>query len=585
MKLRKISKESIIQNLDYYLLIVRWSVIFASAIIYFLAKPERKMLLPPLVVLLVLIGFNLPVTAYIWRYKPFKKKHFMWILILDIIQGSFAVAVTGGYDSMFFVIYLLSISEAGVCFNWQVATAWIVSIDGIQVATTTLHRVAMGSNVSTYALVSRFVRLLIVGLILIMLGEILRREEKTRRNAMLSSAHLKILNDIFGKLGGASFDKERIFDIILSSVELVGNVEYSLVLFKEDDKKDVWEIEATSRPDMYIKGYKISNLRCDNSNDFLFRRHVYDTDIDPFFFRGNTDEAIVIRLAAYDEKNKELLIIGRKKGASVIEDEKFFLKTLALEARLALHNTFLFIEKQKQIKRLDKFKEIQTTFFSAAGHELKTPLTVLKTLLATLELTIKEPSGDQKEIFSTLKGNVNRLDNLISDILDTARLESVDIKLNKKPVDMAKVIERIIAAMQPLASGRKQDIIFKKRSLGSSRILIYGDVKRVSEIVSNLLSNALKFSPPESSVNITIWKKADYAAVCIYDEGPIIPEPQQKKIFDKYYTASGNKALTGFGLGLYIVKQLVILHGGEIWISERQGKKGFCFTIPLYREV
>jgi len=303
------------------------------------------MLVPPLVVLLILVGFNIPVTAYIWRYKPFKKKHFMWLLILDILQGSFAVAATGGYDSLFFVIYLLSISEAGVCFNWQTASAWIVSIDGIQVVTTTLHRVAMGSNVSTYAIVSRFIRLLIVGLIVIMLGEILRREEKTRYHALLLSVHLKILNDIFSKFGGARFDKERIFDIILSGVELVGDVEYSIVLFQEENGKGVWEIEAISRPDMYAKGYKINNLRCDNSNTFLFRKHIYDTDINPLFFMRNVNEVIVIRLADYNDMNKGLLIIGKKRGANTIEDEEFFLKTLALEARIVLHNTFLFIEK------------------------------------------------------------------------------------------------------------------------------------------------------------------------------------------------------------------------------------------------
>ena len=587
MKFRRFTKGALLQEIDTYLLIVRWSAIFASAIIYIITKPGNELLVPAFIILLILISINLPVSIFIWKKEPYKSGHIIWILILDIIQGSIAVFLTGGYDSLFFVMYLLAIAEAGICLNWNMAAGWIISINGIQILSTTLHWAATGNKVSSYALVGRFLRLIIVGLIVIMLGELLRREEINRNKAIISAANLKTLNTIFTEFETTNFNNSQIFEILLKSLESIENVDYSFVIFRTDIQKDLWEINATSRPELYPVGFEFFNLINYKYESFIFRKNRDDNNINKAFFRPNIKEVIGINLSDYNEKNKGLLIIGKNSLTETIDDEDFFLKALALEAQLVLHNTYIFQEKQNQIRQLAEFKEMQTTFFSAAGHEIKTPLTILKTLLSTLRITITDQTQIQNEIFDTLESNVKRLDNLTTDILETAKLETSELVLIIKNIDLLKLIKNQIEAMNPIAERKNQQITIKipKKFNKINKLIIPGDSKRISQIISNLLSNALKFSKPDSSIDIEISLIKNFIQICIFDNAPLLTEEEEKKVFDKYYTSSKDKALSGFGLGLFIVKKLVDLHNGKIWIQKRSGRKGFCFILPLKSEV
>lgn len=570
------------QKYNFYLLILRWSVIFASAVIYFTTTSDTGTVIPPYIVLIILLAINLPLTFYI--YNSTRRIRITVIILLDIMQGSLAVLFTGGYDSLFFVLYLLSFFEAGLFFDWQKATGWIVSIDSLQVAATTFHWTAMHAPVSTYALVSRFMRLLIVGLIVIVLGVLLRREEENKRKALLSAMDLKLLNKIFRQLEGAGFDKNKIFKILLSGIHQIKNVAYTFIIFRTNASGDLWKIKATDNHSLFPIGKILTHLIHYKDDTSIFRSHTFDGYKNPDFFKAGAEEVIGINLADSSEGEKGLLIIGKSSKSLHLADEDFFLKALALETQLVLHNTYAYQDKQKQIKKLDKFKEIQSTFFSAAGHEIKTPLTILKTLHATLGITIKNPTRNQLEILQTMESNINRLDNLTTDILETAKLETADLPLNKEEVQLVEIIQNRVNAMEPLAIKKSQEIQFEITQLSDTTDFppVYGDKKRLSEIISNLLSNAIKFSPRESTILIRMIEKSDFAEIGIFDSGPLLSEHEQERIFNKYYTSSPDKALTGFGLGLYIVKKLIELHNGTIWVETEMNRKGFCFTLPYY---
>ncbi len=565
-----------------HLLILRWSVIFASAVIYFTTTPYARTLVPPFIILIILISINLPVTLYIFSKKFHRKFNITLIFILDIIQGSLAVILTGGYSSLFFVLYLLSFFEAGLFFNWRLASVWIVGIDLIQVAATTIHWTAAKVPVSTYDLVSRFIRLLIVGLIIIIQGELLRREEENQQKALQSAEDLKKLNEIFTKLESTSFNERRIFQVLLSSILPLENVLYAFVIYRIDIHKDKWEIRATSNPELFPVGsvyYNLINYKAETS---ILRKGVHETDANHHFFKSGARELIGLNLADYNEYNKGILMIGKNDSPLPVSDETFFLKALALEAQLILHNYYAFQDKQEQIKKLAEFKETQATFFSAAGHEIKTPLTILKTLQSTLELTIPAPTENQKDILTTMKANIERLDNLTTDILETAKLENSDLTLHRKETDIIKIVRSRIEAIQPLAESKNQKILFKISHGGKNIATVCGDRKRLIEIISNLLSNAIKFSPANTNLIITYSTEEDNVIICVYDKGASLSLKEQKNIFKKYYTSSPDKALTGFGLGLYITEKLVELHNGRICVDTHTRWKGFCFTIPVF---
>lgn len=199
-----------------------------------------------------------------------------------------------------------------------------------------------------------------------------------------------------------------------------------------------------------------------------------------------------------------------------------------------------------------------------------------------MELTIPVPTENQKDILTTMKANIERLDNLTTDILETAKLENSDLTLHRKETDIIKIVRSRIEAIQPLAESKNQKILFKISHRGKNISTVCGDRKRLIEIISNLLSNAIKFSPANTNLIITYSTEEDIVIICVYDKGASLSPKEQKNIFKKYYTSSPDKALTGFGLGLYITEKLVELHNGRICVDTHTRWKGFCFTIPVF---
>lgn len=114
---------------------------------------------------------------------------------------------------------------------------------------------------------------------------------------------------------------------------------------------------------------------------------------------------------------------------------------------------------------------------------------------------------------------------------------------------------------------------------------IQGDRRRLEQVLSNLLGNAVKFAPPNSVIGVQLQRTGDSVQVCVEDAGPGVPFSERERIFDKFYTANENQALAGAGLGLFVCRELVQLHGGRIWVEDRMGGGSrFCFTIPLAYE-
>jgi signal transduction histidine kinase len=111
---------------------------------------------------------------------------------------------------------------------------------------------------------------------------------------------------------------------------------------------------------------------------------------------------------------------------------------------------------------------------------------------------------------------------------------------------------------------------------------VLADGSQIDHVITNLLVNAIKFSPPDSAISITLHPEDTVMRACVEDEGPGIPKDERERIFDKFYSVAAGKTSGGAGLGLYICRELVHKHGGRIWVEERPGSGSrFCFTLPL----
>jgi two-component system sensor histidine kinase KdpD len=275
------------------------------------------------------------------------------------------------------------------------------------------------------------------------------------------------------------------------------------------------------------------------------------------------------------------IILGRQTAPPLSDDEQLFLRSLALEAGLALRNAQLYTREQEQVARLRRFEALQTTFFSATAHELKTPLTVLKTLAPTLCPLPHLPLQTQTEISQTFTQNLERLELLVADMLESVRLEAGTVALHPRSLDLAGRTRRVLERLAPLLERKQQRL---ELQAPADLPPVQADGKRIEQILSNLIDNAAKFAPPDSLIEVSLSQQAGRVQVVVADAGPGVPPQEREPIFDKFYSAA-DKALAGVGLGLFICRELVRLHGGCIWVEERPGGGSrFCFTLPLTAE-
>jgi two-component system sensor histidine kinase KdpD len=258
------------------------------------------------------------------------------------------------------------------------------------------------------------------------------------------------------------------------------------------------------------------------------------------------------------------------------------LRSLALEIDVALRNARLYAQEQAQVTRLHRFEALQSTFFSAIAHELKTPLTVLKALVPSLQQLSKLPTEMQTEVTEILEQNLTRMETLVADLLESMRLEADAAALYRRPTNLIGRTQRVIDSLSPLLERKRRRVTL---SAVSDLPLVWADGRRVEQILCNLINNAAKFAPPESTIEVDLYAVDNAVQVCVADAGAGVPPDQRERIFDKFYIAVKDKALAGTGLGLFICRELVRLHNGRIWVEDRPGGGSrFCFTLPVANE-
>lgn len=214
-------------------------------------------------------------------------------------------------------------------------------------------------------------------------------------------------------------------------------------------------------------------------------------------------------------------------------------------------------------------------FIGIASHELKTPLTSIKAYLQVLDsIEAKQPN---KQYVQKALDNVNKLQQLISDLLDVSRIQSGQLHLNINEFDIDSLIDETISAFQIISVDHK--IVRNGASLNQ---IISADRQRIEQVLMNLLSNATKYSPDAKEVIIDAKKTNSELIIKVKDFGIGIAKEDQTRIFDRFYrTKQMSVLISGFGLGLYICKDIIERHHGKIWVGNEMNGSAFYFSLPI----
>ncbi len=237
-----------------------------------------------------------------------------------------------------------------------------------------------------------------------------------------------------------------------------------------------------------------------------------------------------------------------------------------------------FKELNVTIEKLKEMEDMKRNFFAQVTHELRSPLT---TNQGFLSLILRGRYGtlndEQRGLFLTMHNNLDRLARLVDDLLTTSKLESKKETLEPTQFDAKKVVQEVIEMYVPLFEQKKLKLA---TNFPNEAVMIRADYDKLIHILSNLISNAIKYTP-KGSVSIGIKEQGANVAIWVTDTGLGIPASDQPQIFNHFFRSSNAKNVKGTGLGLAIVKNLVEMHGGQIRVDENPGGGSiFSFSLP-----
>lgn len=262
------------------------------------------------------------------------------------------------------------------------------------------------------------------------------------------------------------------------------------------------------------------------------------------------------------------LIFGHKeKGVFSIEHE-ITVKNIASQAAIALDNSRLF-------ERVRALNEKKDEFIALASHELKTPLTTVKGYLQVLEKRIEEPMS--KLFLGKSLNQVNKLNTLVEDLLNMSRIEAGKLEFRYEAFDLKDMLQDISQTFT-YSIGQHELIT----DLGDTKVMVKADAPRIEQAILNLLSNAIKYSPLAKNVYLKLAMEEGKAVVSVRDEGIGLTPDQQKQVFSRFYRAESTKGINGLGLGLYLTKQIIDAHKGDLSVNSEVGKGSeFSFSLPI----
>lgn len=224
--------------------------------------------------------------------------------------------------------------------------------------------------------------------------------------------------------------------------------------------------------------------------------------------------------------------------------------------------------------------KLREEFVGMLSHDLRNPLAaIIATLELALDGSLGELNDNQQQFLTNAMNDSRRMLGMLNDLLDGYKYEAVQLKLEKSPFDITQVIATLVAEFSSLAREREIELL-QDTPIG---LTVTADEGKINRVVSNLLSNALKFTPRGGRIVVMAAEKPKLIEVSVTDNGEGIPPEDQEKVFEKFYQVKKRKLgrKTGTGLGLPLCRQLVEAHGGKIWAESQYGKGSkFIFTLP-----
>ncbi|MCL5429785.1 MAG: ATP-binding protein [Chloroflexi bacterium] len=236
------------------------------------------------------------------------------------------------------------------------------------------------------------------------------------------------------------------------------------------------------------------------------------------------------------------------------------------------------IASVRDVSHFRQAEEMQSTFVSVISHELKTPVALIKGYVGTLRREdVRWDSKTVRDSLAVIEEEADHLAELIENLLDASRLEAGALSINATDLALPRLAERVAERYRTQTEKHQVVVDFPK-----DFPVVLADEQRINQVLLNLISNAVKYSPKGGEVRVAGQVRPEHVVVCVQDQGPGIPPSDIPHIFDRFYRAGETaRSVKGAGLGLYLTRAILEAHGGSIWVDQKytEGAR-ICFSLP-----
>ena len=579
-----------IPAIDRYFLLTRWALVILGALLVlglnqadtFSVGYNRIHLFDSTTLLPLYLLCDAALSFVIWHKMPLSTGQGGWALFAIVLLAGGFYAATGGVGSIYFVPFALGAIHISFALRTDVALVFALVLTALLVFVGRLlvPAASWDADMAKVAFAEGSVIFVLSGIGIFFANRI-RSTEVSYRATRAEADRNAALNEISLRLAEHNPDINRVLRTVVESGAYLSHTMFTVVLLLEPPNSEVRV--AASSSERHPVGEK--TLRIEWPVDERLVNGLgagYSRPLPAFFAADGLSQVVVVFLRLPAGNVLGAICFGRQTDQRLSANEQAYLQGLAAEAGMAIRNAQLYARELEQVERLRRFQEIQATYFSALAHEMKTPLTVLKMLAPSLRQLPDLPEHTRGEILEAIEGNLTRLEWSINGPLESARLEAGAIVLRLRPLDLVHSIQHVVAHIGPWLELKRQQVHIQA-DVGLP--LVLADSSLIDHVLTNLLVNAIKFAPAGSTIEVRLQVVEGAMQVVVEDEGPGVPEDKRTRIFDKFYAVGAGQGAGGAGLGLYICRELVQMHGGRIWVENRSGGGSrFCFTLTVAGE-
>ncbi len=575
--------------MERLLVLLRWIALAIALLLNLWGLAPAGFLHEPETAIVALALYNAAVSVTLYRWgRPSPRR----LLLLDSAVFMTGVVAAGGWHSSLFVLFFLTTLTSAVQLGGVASLGYTAAVSLLYMVACVLLPNWSWEPATIEVLIGRVTSLLFTALITAGLVQQVSTERRLRESEEDLNARLTVLNELTSFELDSKLDLNKTLEGIARLARRAINAEFSAVclfpsqdhhgcsfafdgipllqqpgLFRDAHLDPVGEVVARTGEPLLIADVS----RSGNGN---WNRPSSASGLK----RWRTLVCVPIKLG---DTVIGVLYNGVKSPGQVRKSDVDLLAAMSRHTALAIVNAQMYDRERGNVERLKKLEQMKSDFLSAVSHQLRTPITSIATAADLLRASSTNLSEDQRKLVHNVARNTVRLDNLVTDLLQMARLKEGRVQLSCQATSPLSLANEAVAGVKLLFDARDQTVEIE---VDPALPKVQADRKKVGHVLANLLTNACNFTQRGGLIVVDASERGGAVEFAVRDNGPGVRQEIRDRVFEPFFSAHGPEGQGGTGLGLAIARGIVELHGGHISLESSPGAGTTVrFTLPAIR--